>query len=109
MLTFVERLLKCAETGSLSTSDLSTWFDVPYATMWTWLHGTHAPDRGSFGATREVPDRHAASLTALEEYIKNNNGFRVPFDVGAHKRPSYIKQVRRNGKRARIPTVGSAN
>lgn len=108
MLTFVDRLTKCAETGGLSTSDLSNWFGVPYATMWTWMHGTHSPDRGSFGAKRDVPAEHEASITALEAYIKNNNGFRVPFDVGAHKRPNYIKKVRRDGKRARISEVGSA-
>ncbi len=107
MLTFVERLTKCAENG-LSTSDLSNWFDVPYATMWTWLHGTHSPDRGSFGSRRDVPATHEASLAALEHHIAANNGFRVPFDVGAHKRPNYIKKVRRNGQRARLPTVGSA-
>lgn len=108
MLTFVERLTKCAETGSLSTADLATWFDVPYATMWTWLHRTHSPDRGSFGAKRDVPTTHAASLAALEDYIRNNNGFRVPFDVGAHKRPDFIRQARRNGKRTRISGLGSA-
>ena len=99
MSSFVDRLTACARQGSLSTSDLAYWFDVPQSTMWTWLHGRSEPDGTK--RSRDV-DLMQSRLTLLEKYIKKHGGFPVPFEVGGHNRPRYIRDVR-DGNGGRLP------
>ena len=94
-MSFVERLLACTTHG-LSTSDLKHWFDVPYATMWTWLHGERTPT---------PKKRHLNALDKLEQHIKRHNGFPVPFEINSHKRPRYIRRMRDGHERARLPRL----
>lgn len=100
MLTFVDRLTKCAMRAGLSVSDLANWFETPYPTMRSWLHGTRVPPE-------ENVERLLGRLDQLEQHVKTNNGFPVPFGLGGRKRPQFIKKVR-DGRRTRFSSEGVA-
>lgn len=104
-MTFVERLLACKAQGTLSTRDLSIWFEVPYPTMWTWLNGRAKPDDREGSWDEKALE---ATLQKLEAHIKDNSGFPIPYGGGDKKRPIFIKGIR-DGQRARLPSVGASN
>jgi hypothetical protein len=94
MNQFLNRLRDCAENGSLSTSDLAYWFDVPYPSMWAWLHGKRAGgDRGSYVQRFEQLTPLLANLEAL---ILQEGRLPVPFELNRKnaKRADFIRKLR---------------
>lgn len=94
MSQFVKKLHEVAESGALNTTDLSRWLDVPYSTVWQWLHGGR-----EISADREI--ELTPLLQQLERAIKQGL-FPVPY---AHQtqsnRATYIGMIR-DGHRTRL-------
>jgi hypothetical protein len=94
-VTFVDRLKKCAQRAGLSCRDLSIWFDMPYATMWSWLHSTRVP-------SDHYADSMERKLAQLEQHVKAQIGFPL-----GRERLHYIRKIR-DGRRSRVPAEDTA-
>lgn len=94
MADFRKRVTACLRKGKLSSADLQHWLDCPYATVWSWVNHSRAPQDVTAG-------RYEPRLKLLERHITRHNGFPVPLDVGSHKRPAFIQGVRDGLERAR--------
>jgi len=84
--TFRLRLLAVMKQGSLTTADLSIWFDRPYHTVRGWLLGYNP-----WGVHR---DRTFKLLENLERTIKSKRKFPVPDRLSPVQRREHITQVR---------------
>lgn len=99
MSSFVDRLRNCGVRGGLTVGDLALWFGIPYPTMHTWLHGRSEPDGRAGGWDTASFE---GMLGALESYIKQNNGFPIPFGSGGRERSNYIRRIRDGNRRAQL-------
>jgi hypothetical protein len=106
---FLKRLNACVEHGLMSTSDAGYWFDVPYPTMWSWLHDTRAS--GSRGMYADRFETLLPRLIKLEKFIKKNSGFRIPFNLSRKNamRADYIRALRDGQSLAGFSQPHSAN
>ena len=86
MKSFQKRLERVKRDGSLTTADLSVWFDRPYATVRGWLQG-YDP-WGPHG------EESARLLGVLENAIKKRRGFPVPVRLSPIARREHVQQVR---------------
>jgi hypothetical protein len=93
----------------MSTSDLSYWFDVPYPTMWAWLHGKRAS--GGRGSYTQRFESLLPLLEKLEALIKREGRLPIPFELNRKNakngRTQYIRKLR-DGDGARVSTVRPA-
>lgn len=100
----INRMRLCADKGHLSTWDLSIWFEVPYPSMWQWLHGRRGKKRGMYVRASDLEKR----LIKLERIIKLHRGFKVPFEVSRGPgRSGFIRKIR-DGRYARLPRLDTA-
>lgn len=83
-----ERLDAAASRAALSTSDLASWLELPYRTVYDYRRGAEPY------ATRrpQIEER----LTWLERAIADDPRFPVPLMVRAHERKAYLRAVRRD-------------
>lgn len=93
---FHHRLARCVKVGDLIIADLHHWFDRPSSTVRMWLIDGWTP-RGPAGKLA------VERLDLLERAIKEKRGLPPPRELSALRRPKYIKQVRDELERARVP------
>ncbi len=85
-MTLQQRLDRCAHEASLSTSDLSRWFDLPYATMKSYRQGAHPyPYRQG-----QIEQR----LRWLEHAVRYSPKLPIPLKVRASERQAYVEGLR---------------
>jgi hypothetical protein len=87
--SFRRRLESAAQSGKMTTADLSVWFARPYATVRGWLTNPHhyvpwGPDG----------DEAQRLLTILERAIKRKDGFPVPLNLAPLGRRLHVTRMR---------------
>src|SRR5215471_3803517 len=84
MVTFSQRLQRCASKADLTVADLTLWFDRPRPTVNTWVLGR--TPTGPAGRCAEE------DLARLEYAI--HNGFKVPPRLGRTERAAFVRERR---------------
>lgn len=101
-MSFAARLKKARVNGSMTTADLSVWFDRPYPTIRSWLEG-----REPWGPNGDVA---RAALDTLEKAVTRRSGFPVPVHLSPVGRKRHMRQARHEhlGANSRVPRTRSA-
>jgi hypothetical protein len=101
MVTFSDRLNRCAGAADLTLADLSRWFDRPHATVNTWRKG-----RTPFGpAGREAE----ADLERLEHAVRFDSRLPIPPKLTPTARIHLLQEVRNVARRnCRVSTLRPA-
>jgi hypothetical protein len=87
MASIQSRLQWVMKHGRLTTADLQKWFDRSYPSVRNWIE---------FGVCPRGPrtEKLLSELAILERLIKKRKGLPVPWNIGHHERPIYIRKLR---------------
>src|SRR5712691_895829 len=87
--SFRSRLEHVAQSGKMTTADLSAWFARPYATVRGWLINPH--HYVPWGPDGEEAQR---LLEVLEKAIRHRRGFPVPLSLSPLGRRMHVTRIR---------------
>lgn len=107
MATFQARVKQAMKTADLTVFDLHTWFDRPYATVWTWVNNGWEPGRRHQSKKRARSGEKAfQDLDLLEKAIKVKL-FPLP-PASQQLRKGFVRDAYNAASRARLPQAHSS-
>jgi hypothetical protein len=99
-MTIKGRLITAQKAGSLSVTDMATWFQCSRQTMHNWLAEDVEPSESRIAPIVTL-------LEHLERVIEDETKLPVPLHVTQFERKSYIESIR-DDFTPRVPTARAA-
>lgn len=111
MSSFQERVKRAQKTAGFTVWDLHTWFDRPYATVWTWTKSGAQPQPGRKAShqSKKVSasgKKAEQDLDLLEKAVALKM-FPLPLVRSERVRREYVRNVYHAAGRARVPQMHS--